>query len=85
MPYASLVAQINVLNNLYAGSGLRFVLAGGERTTYAPWFSLAGPGSAAQTQMKNARRIGTGRDLNVYTVGWVYGLSVFWNVTQIPP
>lgn len=69
VPYSQLLAQINVLNYWYSGTGLRFVLAGGERTTWAPWFNLASPGTPQQTQMKQQRRLGGVQDLNVYTVG----------------
>ncbi|HWQ31429.1 MAG TPA: zinc metalloprotease [Blastocatellia bacterium] len=76
--------QIAVLNNAYAGLGpggtgantpFRFVKAGVDYTVNSSWYN-AGPGSSAESQMKNALRIGTADDLNFYTnsgagyLGW---------------
>jgi hypothetical protein len=75
VPLSMLDAQITVLNNAYSGLGpggrgantpFRFVRAGVTRTTNAAWYT-AGPGTLAETQMKNALHAGTKRDLNVYT------------------
>ena len=63
--------QITVLNEAYAGltggvnTNMQFVLAGTTRTTNNTWFG-AGYGTTAETQMKNALRVGTADDLNMY-------------------
>jgi hypothetical protein len=84
VPLSWLDAQITVLNNAYAGNGpggtgantpFRFVRAGVDYTVNSSWYS-AGPGTTAEAQMKNAKRIGTADDLNFYTnsgaglLGW---------------
>ena len=78
---AMIADQIRVLNDAYSGvtgganTRFRFQLAGTTRTTNNTWFS-AGPGSTAETQMKNALRVGGAADLNFYTnnggglLGW---------------
>jgi hypothetical protein len=64
--------QIQVLNDAYSGATggantrFRFVLAGTTRTVNNTWFA-AGAGSTAETQMKNALRVGGAADLNFYT------------------
>ena len=58
-----------------ANTSFRFVKAGVTRTQNDTWYA-AGPGSSAETQMKNALRVGTADDLNFYTnsgggyLGW---------------
>jgi len=79
--------QINVMNEHYTGldtpayrtaaanTSFRFFKAGVTRTQNNTWYA-AGPGSTAETQMKNALRVGTADDLNFYTnsgggyLGW---------------
>ena len=79
--------QIAAMNEHYAGQdtpayrtaaanmSFRFIKAGVTRTQNNTWYS-AGPGSAAESQMKNALRVGTADDLNFYTnsgggyLGW---------------
>lgn len=79
--------QIAALNEHYAGQdapayrsaaanmSFRFIKAGVTRTQNDTWYSAA-PGSAAESQMKNALRVGTADDLNFYTnsgggyLGW---------------
>ena len=73
--------QIRVLNDAYSGvtgganTRFRFLLAGTTRTVNNTWFA-AGPNSTAETQMKNALRVGTAGVLNFYTnnggglLGW---------------
>jgi hypothetical protein len=77
-------SQITVLNNAYAGAGpggtgantpFRFVKIGVDYTVNSSWYN-AGPGSSAESAMKNALRQGTADDLNFYTnsgagyLGW---------------
>ena len=84
IPDSWLDAQIIVLNDAYAGKGpggtgantaYRFVIAGVTRTVNNSWFA-AGPGTAAEAQMKSALRVGGPGDLNFYTnngggyLGW---------------
>jgi hypothetical protein len=87
IPTSRLDAQIAAMNEHYAGldtpvyrtaaanMSFRFVRAGVDYTQNDTWYA-AGPGSAAQTQMKNALHTGTADDLNFYTnsgggyLGW---------------
>lgn len=78
---SQLDSQINVLNQSYSGATggvntpFRFVRAGVNYTVNSSWYS-AGPGSSAETSMKNALHVGTADDLNFYTnsgggyLGW---------------
>lgn len=73
--------QIDVLNESYGGqtggaaTSFQFVKAGVDRAVNDRWFS-AGPGTAAEGEMKAALRIGSADDLNLYTndgagyLGW---------------
>jgi Pregnancy-associated plasma protein-A len=87
VPDAWLNNQINAMNEHYSGldtpvyrtgasnTSFRFFNAGVTRTANDSWYA-AGPGSAAQTAMKNALHQGTADDLNFYTnsgggyLGW---------------
>jgi hypothetical protein len=88
IPETRLDAQIVAMNEHFAGldtpvyrgaasnTSFRFVKAGlATRTQNDTWYA-AGPGSAAQAQMKNALHTGTADDLNFYTnsgggyLGW---------------
>jgi hypothetical protein len=78
---AMIADQIRVLNDAYSGvtgganTRFRFQLAGTTRTANNTWFA-AGPNTTAETQMKNALRVGGAADLNFYTndggglLGW---------------
>jgi Pregnancy-associated plasma protein-A len=78
---AMLADQVAVLNESYGGqtggawTSFQFVLAGVDRTVSDQWFS-AGPGTAAERDMKAALRVGSADDLNFYTndgagyLGW---------------
>ncbi|KAG9091502.1 hypothetical protein FRC06_000539 [Ceratobasidium sp. 370] len=70
IPDSQVNNSISALNSHYSGSGLTFELAGTDRTTNETWFDNAGPGKAAQTEMKGALRRGDAAALNVYTVGF---------------
>ena len=87
IPDSRLDSQISAMNEHYSGldtpvyrtaaanTSFRFVRAGVTRTVNDAWYN-AGPGSAAQTAMKNALHQGTADDLNFYTnsgggyLGW---------------
>ncbi len=66
IPDSQITSQLNVLNAAYATTGWQYSLASTDRTTNATWYT-AGPGTTAESQMKNALRQGTGDDLNLYT------------------
>jgi Pregnancy-associated plasma protein-A len=76
--------QIRVLNDAYSGvtgganTRFRFQLAGTTRTANNTWFA-AGIGTTAETQMKNALRVGGAADLNFYTnnAGGLLGWATF--------
>jgi hypothetical protein len=68
----SIATQIDVLNAAYSGatgginSPFRFALIGIDRTANDAWF-MAGQDTAAEQEMKAALRLGTAKDLNIYT------------------
>ncbi|MDB4970342.1 MAG: metalloprotease [Myxococcales bacterium] len=76
---AQLDAQIKVLNDSYAGrtggaaTGFSFSKASTDRTNNASWYTVT-PGTTAETQMKNALRIGGAGDLNLYLANIGQGL-----------
>jgi len=87
VPMKMLLDQIDVLNQSYAGATgagasntpFRFVLAGVDRTTNASWFE-AGPGTAAEREMKTTLHIGGADALNFYTNnagGFLLGWATF--------
>jgi hypothetical protein len=90
---ATLLAQINVLNAAYSGAGggantpFRFVPVAVDRTANDAWFA-AGPGSAAEHEMKTALHQGTAKDLNLYTNapgGGLLGWATFpWDYPSAP-
>jgi len=66
IPDTQINAQIQVLNAAYAPWGWSFSLAAVDRTTNASWYT-AGPGTAAENQMKQALRQGGASALNIYS------------------
>ena len=71
--------QISVLNAAYAGTGWGFNLASVDTTPNDAWYTMS-PGSTAETQAKNALRIGTADALNIYTAnigGGLLGWATF--------
>jgi hypothetical protein len=58
--------QMAVLNAAFASSGFSFNLVSVSTTANNSWYT-AGPGSSAESQMKNALRQGTADDLNIYS------------------
>ncbi|KAJ3511521.1 hypothetical protein NLJ89_g4051 [Agrocybe chaxingu] len=70
VPATQVQAQIDVLNEDFASTGLSFRLRNTTRTTNSGWFNNAGPNTSQQTAMKNALRQGGAAALNIYTVGF---------------
>lgn len=62
--------QITELNTAFRRAGLRFSLAGFDRTVNADWFNNGGPDTSQQDAMKRALRRGNATDLNIYTVNF---------------
>ena len=92
---AQIQAQIDILNKAYSGQDtlpnnttpngaavntpFRFTLAGVDRTANNTWYTV-GYGSAAETQMKSALRIGGASALNIYSAnigGGLLGWATF--------
>ena len=79
IPQSQIDAQIQVLNNAYSGAtggvdtGFRFQLISVDRTTNATWYTMT-PGTTAETQAKNALRLGGKNALNVYSANIGQGL-----------
>ena len=73
IPDSQIADQISVLNAAYASTGWQFNLVGTDRTTNSAWYNV-GSGSTAETQMKNALRQGTAKDLNLYSANLGGGL-----------
>lgn len=72
-------AQMSVLNTSYLPHNIGFRFAGVDYTTNAQW-SAMGIGSTAESQAKNALRIGGKGDLNIYTAnigGGLLGWATF--------
>ncbi|MDT4952751.1 MAG: hypothetical protein QOJ02_889 [Acidobacteriota bacterium] len=85
VPLNMLKGQVDVLNASYGGATggantpYRFVLAGVDHTTNASWFE-AGPGTAAEREMKSALHVGNAGVLNFYTNnagGYLLGWATF--------
>lgn len=76
---AMIADQITVLNQAYAGntggaaSSFVFQLVSTDRTTNATWYTMT-PGSTAESQAKNALRLGGKNALNIYFAGIGGGL-----------
>ncbi|MBK8251130.1 MAG: zinc metalloprotease [Polyangiaceae bacterium] len=79
IPQSMIDAQMNVLNQAYNGSTggvatpFKFVLQSVDRTTNATWYTMT-PGSSAETQAKNALRVGGAATLNIYSANIGQGL-----------
>ncbi|KAH9045706.1 metalloprotease [Lactarius pseudohatsudake] len=71
LPDSTIFAQMDVLNNNFASTDLKFRLVGIDRTVNADWFNNAAPNSPQQTVMKESLYRGGGAaDLNIYSVGF---------------
>ncbi|KAI0322948.1 hypothetical protein OF83DRAFT_1089869 [Amylostereum chailletii] len=73
IPASQITAQINTLNSDYSSSGLKFNLAGTDRTVNSAWFNNVSPDSSEQTAMKSKLRKGGASALNLYSVGFTSG------------
>jgi hypothetical protein len=90
---ATIANQINVLNASFSGqtggvdTPFRWSLVNTDRTANNTWYT-AGPGTSAETNMKNALHEGDSGDLNVYTNnmgGGLLGWATFpWNYNSAP-
>jgi hypothetical protein len=87
IPMKMVIDQVAVLNAAYAGATgsdasntpFRFALSNVDRTTNASWFE-AGPGTAAEREMKTALHVGGPDVLNFYTNnagGFLLGWATF--------
>jgi Pregnancy-associated plasma protein-A len=65
--------QIAVMNTGFATTGWSFNLAGVTTTANDAWYTMQ-PGTTAETQAKNALRVGTAETLNMYVAGIGGGL-----------
>jgi len=75
---AMINSQMSVLNNAYASWGWSFNLVATDRTTNTSWYN--GCYGSSETAMKNALRLGTADDLNIYTCnpsGGILGYATF--------
>lgn len=76
---AAIQAQLDVLNNAYAGreggaaTPFQFVLKSVDRTTNEAWFRMT-PGSEAEREAKTKLRKGSASDLNIYSAHIGQGL-----------
>lgn len=78
-------AQIQVLNDAYAGSDVTFTLASVDYTDNPNWFYME-PGTTAEAQAKAALNVDPYTHLNFYTVETSYlGWATFpWNLDSNP-
>jgi hypothetical protein len=79
VPDSWIAAQIQVLNDAYASTPFRFTLEGTTRTTNADWFAMT-PDTTAESQAKNALRVGGAGTLNIYSAnpsGGLLGWATF--------
>jgi len=93
VPNAQIQAQIDVLNDSYAGrlggasTPFRFRLVSIDRTVNQGWFNL-GPGTGGERSMKEALRVGGADTLNIYTAKltqFLLGWATFpWSYTSDP-
>jgi len=65
--------QISVLNNAYRSAGYSYNLVSTDVTANDAYFTVT-PGTTAETNMKNALRKGTAKDLNLYSANIGQGL-----------
>lgn len=70
------IVQLQVINQDFASTGIKYNLGGITRTVNAAWYNLT-KGSDEELEMKYALRQGAYRDVNVYfadlgpdMIGW---------------
>ena len=84
---SAIAAQISVLNTAYQNTPFKFTLASTDRTENATWYTVS-DGTAAETAMKTALRLGNGGELNLYFAslgGGLLGWATFpWDYTSQP-
>ena len=76
---SQITQQMNVLNAAFASTGWSYNLVATTRTTNATWFNGC-DATGTETQMKNALRVGTADDLNLYSCnpgGGLLGWATF--------
>jgi hypothetical protein len=73
VPDSQINAQMQVLNDAFAGTGFQFNLVQTTRTTNATWYTM-GYGSTAEKQAKAALRQGGANALNLYSANLGGGL-----------
>jgi hypothetical protein len=92
IPLSQINSSITVMNQSYGGGTggavtiFQFNLVSVDRTTNTTWFN-AGPGTSAETQMKNALRQGGANALNVYSnsgAGYLGWATFPWNYASAP-
>lgn len=66
IPQSQIDAQIAYMNSRYSGTGFSFVLASVDRTNSKSWWTMT-PGTAKESQAKNALAIDPLHRFNVYT------------------
>ena len=69
---AMINSQMDVLNAAFAPD-FNFTLLGVDRTANDAWYAMT-PGTAAEAAAKNALRLGTAQNLNLYTANPGQGL-----------
>jgi hypothetical protein len=88
VPDHQIAYQMDVLNAAFAAFGVSFTLVSIDRTSNDSWFNRMTDGSPAEGQAKNALRMGSADDLNLYTTnvtGTHPGWSSFpWEYTGAP-
>jgi hypothetical protein len=66
-------AQLQVLNDAFSPLGFNFTLLGSDTTANNVWYTMT-PGATAETQGKNALRLGSAQHLNFYAANIGGGL-----------
>ncbi|KAF9009993.1 hypothetical protein BDQ17DRAFT_1421285 [Cyathus striatus] len=75
IPDRAIDAQMTVLNEDFASTGVQWVLAGVDRTVNASLFNYVASFNEYEGEMKYKLRRGNMSDLNIYTVGFASPLS----------
>jgi hypothetical protein len=70
---AQIAAQMQVLNDAFAGKGFQFTTVSIDRTVNSRWYSMT-PGSRNETNAKNTLAVSPATTLNIYTAAPGQGL-----------